>query len=1355
MKGFLRSADTLLQLAPKITTIGREGCDITIQSPHVESQHAVIQHSDDDGCYVLQDLGSAHGTYVNDCRVQNVAVRLAPLDTIRFGPGGAVYQLVVQDEPPPQLRQVWGAPARIDPYRPQLSGGLPYLTLAPPQQPVPSMSPAAGECGPLPPNTLRPRPVSATVRKSAFTDVQTSPSIARAGWATSSRTADNSPTRELAAIQEREQRVLRMGDEVNRLAALEAESNRKSQTIDQLSVEVAQLRSKATAGARPSDQEVTRKLLQLEQEAIAKSSEVVALQEQILKLESSQRRSATLPPADYADKLQELHEVRSELEKVKKERSSSSGLVSQLQRDMSNKDSTVVKLTRDVETLRKEIRDRDVQLAALNAKFTRVKQLSKVEQEQDARDREMLGLRNQFKSAEMKIQDQNEIIKTLKGEMEKLKLTAEHLQEERDKAKAEAEHSKAAFLDAQRAEQTAKIDQQQTSKQHERFRSRVIQAAFSTPGVKYPDDDAKDDLIADSLRKMADERLELQRQLIDNKDKVKVLTAQEKKSEQSLKRLKEYLLEVSQRTRDGGLHGEKLKHEMSTLQALEIDGSDAAQTIKDRLLDVLAVQLHWQDDIESALEKCGIADVRASKDAPAVHIKALFDKWEASIRDKESLEARVKAMQTEHKLDLESRSLAMKTEMADRVKDAASQAKLEGERRLADALREMQQAEAEKRAQAVKAERLKQEQLEASMAELRQSIVDMQTEEKVKADAASENVKRLEEYKQLEAVLVRKLDELEKQRADDVQALSSQLGEEREQREEEMSGYKEQIRQHSVTICTMEERLEKATRKNKDLIAEITSMKQAAQEEKTQLARSAPTKVEPAPRPQIIIQREPPPDPDGLQQIIVTLRAECLDYKKKVQEQADVIVALRRDLAGAGARMQDMAGELSEPQKQELERNRALVRQKEKEAVDLQQQMAKLSAIVDKQSAAVKELEDELSKVKGDSQKQLADMGHKDDLLSDLQQKLTAAQADRQRGAREREEDGRVTQELCSLGAACRGERHQLVIERQREALTELRQRLKAIEMQRPGAVGAGAVGASQSDSAVQQVNALRKQLAELRVAQAAQADLSATADPVSSAALQRAVSKARGIADVSAADGGYAEYERSALRETLDALEDSEKSYLTLLRAMAACADMEEVAGLRSMAHLPRDERERLAAEREHAVGVLAQRVRALKERLEKKDELLRGYERDLAKLRQAELLVEKKSQQVDELAQAMQLKLDETSYLRETLSRTKDNLQQERRLNGAIKQKKTYHLEHEMGPFVSGASHRCPPEDVAGKEEAKKKKQQSKLRKQNYQIKVLREEVAKKEEELRHTTRVLGGLDSSEERETPELYA
>lgn len=58
-----------------------------LQCSNIERQHAVIEYNESEGCFVVQDLNSAHGTYVNECRVQNAAVRLAPGDVIRFGYG--------------------------------------------------------------------------------------------------------------------------------------------------------------------------------------------------------------------------------------------------------------------------------------------------------------------------------------------------------------------------------------------------------------------------------------------------------------------------------------------------------------------------------------------------------------------------------------------------------------------------------------------------------------------------------------------------------------------------------------------------------------------------------------------------------------------------------------------------------------------------------------------------------------------------------------------------------------------------------------------------------------------------------------------------------------------------------------------------------------------------------------------------------------------------------------------------------------------------------------------------------------------------------------------------------------------
>ncbi|MGH0132172.1 UNVERIFIED_CONTAM: hypothetical protein FKN15_016488 [Acipenser sinensis] len=73
----------------------------------MEERHALIEFSDLEGSFVLRDFNSYHGSFVNDCRIQNAAVRLAPGDVLRFGLGGPCYELAVENTPSEQrlLRQ--------------------------------------------------------------------------------------------------------------------------------------------------------------------------------------------------------------------------------------------------------------------------------------------------------------------------------------------------------------------------------------------------------------------------------------------------------------------------------------------------------------------------------------------------------------------------------------------------------------------------------------------------------------------------------------------------------------------------------------------------------------------------------------------------------------------------------------------------------------------------------------------------------------------------------------------------------------------------------------------------------------------------------------------------------------------------------------------------------------------------------------------------------------------------------------------------------------------------------------------------------------------------------------------------
>ncbi|ELT87042.1 hypothetical protein CAPTEDRAFT_113772, partial [Capitella teleta] len=180
---------------------------------------------------------------------------------------------------------------------------------------------------------------------------------------------------------------------------------------------------------------------------------------------------------------------------------------------------------------------------------------------------------------------------------------------------------------------------------------------------------------------------------------------------------------------------------------------------------------------------------------------------------------------------------------------------------------------------------------------------------------------------------------------EEIVRVRQEAGEGSKKYEEEASSYKEQIRQHSVTICALEERLNKSVKKSKDYQSEITQLKKTV--------NAAP------PKPKVIIQR-PAVDVVSMEQTIIASQREVAEYKSKIHEQSEVIIGLRRDLAGATARLTDMTGELSEAQKEEIERNSITLRTQDMELSELRQQMVKLSQIIDQQAEEIKELNDEL-----------------------------------------------------------------------------------------------------------------------------------------------------------------------------------------------------------------------------------------------------------------------------------------------------------------------------------------------------------------------------------------------------------
>ena len=87
----------------------------------------------------------------------------------------------------------------------------------------------------------------------------------------------------------------------------------------------------------------------------------------------------------------------------------------------------------------------------------------------------------------------------------------------------------------------------------------------------------------------------------------------------------------------------------------------------------------------------------------------------------------------------------------------------------------------------------------------------------------------MEEYKALEVQLREQLVTLETSKIEEVTKLTAELVEKDRKLDSDVTSYKEQIKQHSVTICAMEERISKVMKKNKECMEEAEAYRKQIQ----------------------------------------------------------------------------------------------------------------------------------------------------------------------------------------------------------------------------------------------------------------------------------------------------------------------------------------------------------------------------------------------------------------------------------------------------------------------------------------------------------------------------------------------
>ncbi|KFQ43265.1 Forkhead-associated domain-containing protein 1, partial [Nestor notabilis] len=411
MRAFLRSSEECFQLKPHTTTIGRhQGSDIVLQSAGVAEHHAALEFTASDNSFCLQDLNSPHGTFINGCQVQNAAVRVSPGDVLRFGKGGAAFELVVDG----------AAQVRMGRWAPGATGHMshPLLWKRPRSAWARSMATTVSLDAFSRPSAVRPGRTCSEgkgmkllpLRHFWFPKVYYSSLLCRlqgeqvpCGWWPGA----GPPGVVVAPGWQMAPLINPQGEkeEMGHLSGLETASKQKDAAIRDLQEEIAVMAKTLAQVAARNEVELTQKLLAFDQELEAKAELIRALREQISNLEkgSSQVFSHSLYERDL-----EIGRLRKESEKLKRDHALATGLVTSLQREVAGKEQKIQQLQQEVEKVQKENRVKDNQLAVLSAKCSRIR----AEMKQELGKQEVAAYRNRIKELEHNLE-------RLQGEIQK------------------------------------------------------------------------------------------------------------------------------------------------------------------------------------------------------------------------------------------------------------------------------------------------------------------------------------------------------------------------------------------------------------------------------------------------------------------------------------------------------------------------------------------------------------------------------------------------------------------------------------------------------------------------------------------------------------------------------------------------------------------------------------------------------------------------------------------------------------------------------------------------------------------------------------------------------------------------
>ncbi|NXF76799.1 CCD27 protein, partial [Sclerurus mexicanus] len=186
------------------------------------------------------------------------------------------------------------------------------------------------------------------------------------------------------------------------------------------------------------------------------------------------------------------------------------GAISSLQRQMEIQESELRRIRSEKEMLQKQLREQKDELQAMSEKFCSLTEEERKEEMMVMIEEENNSLRQVVMEQESQLAKQKELISELEGTISRLRIdvvTSRRRIQEQEQAQKEIQ-SKAEAL--KHKELQTRVALQRLKSKFERYRSKIVQSAFSLEGSQHPSEELTEEQVLEATQVCGSPKLSFQ-----------------------------------------------------------------------------------------------------------------------------------------------------------------------------------------------------------------------------------------------------------------------------------------------------------------------------------------------------------------------------------------------------------------------------------------------------------------------------------------------------------------------------------------------------------------------------------------------------------------------------------------------------------------------------------------------------------------------------------------------------------------------------------------------------------------------------------------------------------------------------